>query len=87
MDNPVLMSKIETLSRCVARIQQKTPADASLLGANMDAQDIIVLNLERAVQICVDMATHVLAKTDEPAPASMVESFNLYSSVGSACRV
>ncbi len=77
MDDPVLMSKLDTLSRCIVRIRTKTPKDVTALERDIDAQDIIVLNLERAVQVSVDMAAHVLARTDTRAPESMVESFNL----------
>jgi len=77
MDDPVLMSKLDTLSRCMARIREKTPQNVPALERDVDVQDIIVLNLERAVQVCVDMAAHVLARTDTRAPASMVESFDL----------
>jgi uncharacterized protein YutE (UPF0331/DUF86 family) len=82
MDDSVLISKIESLSRCMTRIRQKTPEDISALERDIDLQDIITLNLERAVQICVDMGSHVLALTDAPAPASMVESFDLLRQIG-----
>jgi len=82
MADAVLSSKIENLARCLTRIRQKTPADATALSHDVDAQDIIVLNLERAVQTSVDMAAHVLALTDAAAPASMVESFDLLCRLG-----
>ena len=40
-----------------------------------DLQDIICFNLERAVQICVDLASHIIAESDIQAPSSMGESF------------
>ena len=82
MDDALLMSKAEALSRCMARLRLKTPVDAATLERDIDAQDIIVLNLERAVQVCVDMAAHVLAWSDAPAPSSMVESFTMLHRIG-----
>ncbi len=82
MDDPILMSKLDTLSRCIVRIRTKTPKDAAALERDIDAQDIIVLNLERVVQVSVDMAAHVLARTDTRAPESMVESFDLLRQIG-----
>jgi uncharacterized protein YutE (UPF0331/DUF86 family) len=75
MDRDILSAKIETLRRCVQRIKDKTPASASLLLEDYDLQDIICINLERAVQTCVDLAAHIIAESDLPAFGSMAESF------------
>lgn len=40
-----------------------------------DLQDIICINLERAVQICVDLASHIIAESEMQAPGSMGECF------------
>ncbi|MBU0934475.1 MAG: DUF86 domain-containing protein [Spirochaetes bacterium] len=71
MDPDILRRKLESLALCVTRIESKTPADADLLASDLDAQDIIVLNLERAVQLCVDLATHLLPDFSIPAPETM----------------
>lgn len=75
MDEKVIMAKLESLRRCVERLNDKTPASVELLLGDNDLQDIICLNLERAVQTCVDIASHILAGADVPAPASMAECF------------
>jgi len=75
MDETVVLSKLDSLRRCVARIRAKTPASAAVLLEDYDLQDIITVNLERAVQICVDIAAHILAGRDLPAPDSMAASF------------
>lgn len=75
MDKEVISAKLETLRLCVQRIKAKTPASAAILLEDHDLQDIICINLERAVQTCVDLATHIIAESDLPAPASMAESF------------
>lgn len=41
----------------------------------MDAQDILALNVTRAVQICVDLAAHLAADLDVPAPETMADTF------------
>ncbi len=50
----LLTEKSETVLRCLQRVRQKKPTQLSLLLTDIDAQDIIVLNLERAVQVCVE---------------------------------
>ena len=75
MDKDVINRKLESLRRCIARITSKMPITQEALRSNYDLQDIIALNLERAVQICVDMAAHVISETEVPPPSTMAESF------------
>jgi uncharacterized protein YutE (UPF0331/DUF86 family) len=75
MDNLILLSKIESLKRCIDRIKSKTPDSIDELTSDLDRQDIIVLNLERSVQICVDIAALIIAEEDIQTPMSMSESF------------
>lgn len=49
MDRAVIEQKIESLRYCVGRVQQRCPPDADTLARDADAQDIIALNLSRAV--------------------------------------
>ena len=78
----VLESKVESLRSCVARIQLKCPADAATLATDIDAQDIVVLNLSRAVQLCVDMAMHHIAQQERPTPQTMGEAFSELARMG-----
>jgi uncharacterized protein YutE (UPF0331/DUF86 family) len=41
----------------------------------LDLQDIITVNLERAVQTSVDIASHIIADLEVPAPETMAEAF------------
>lgn len=75
MDPDVIMKKLEALGRCLARIRSNAPANATALKANMDAQDIIVVNLERAVQQCVDIGSHLLADVPGSSPSTMTAVF------------
>ena len=82
MDRDVILAKVESLERCVDRIRGKTPSDRQALAADVDAQDIIVLNLERAIQICVDVAAYILAELRQGAPMTMAEGFDRLSKAG-----
>ena len=76
MDTDVIKTKLVSLQRCMERIRQKTPANAQQLAENFDLQDILILNLQRAVQISIDIATSILA--DSPmVPSTMAEAFLL----------
>ena len=75
MDKDVINRKLESLRRCIARIESKRPIRPDVLRVNYDLQDIIALNLERAVQTCVDIAAHVISQTELPVPSTMGEGF------------
>lgn len=75
MDRDLIEAKLESLRRCVERIAAKTPPSADQLTRDLDLQDIIALNLQRAVQRCVDLAAHVIADTDARPPSTMAENF------------
>ena len=49
MDKQLVSSKLESLRLALARVRQRTPASAAALAADLDAQDIVSLNLQRAV--------------------------------------
>jgi len=75
MDKELLLSKIDSLARSIKRIEEKIPKNVEKLKNNYDLQDIIALNLQRAVQISVDIATHVIANSNERVPSTMGECF------------
>jgi uncharacterized protein YutE (UPF0331/DUF86 family) len=76
MDRRVIEQKLESLRRCLARVSDKCPVDAETLERDLDAQDIVSLNLTRAVQLCVDVAAHLIASREIPAPDTMGEAFD-----------
>jgi len=82
VDKDVMLNKLESLRRCVKRIQDKTPPSSDALKENIDLQDIIVLNLERAVQICVDIGMHRISELETPVPDTMSETFKNLNRAG-----
>lgn len=82
MDRHVVEQKLESLRRCIARVRQKTPATAEALASDPDAQDVVTLNLTRAVQLCVDIGAHVIAGSDQAAPDTMGQTFDVLADMG-----
>lgn len=82
MDQVILELKLESLRRCIRRVEEKTPADVDQLVQDPDVQDILVLNLTRAVQLCVDIGSHVISESDEPAPSTMGDVFSTLEKLG-----
>ncbi len=46
MDRKVVAEKLESLRRCVERIEKKRPSSLEIMLNDIDTQDIIVLNLK-----------------------------------------
>ena len=65
MDREIVEQKLESLRRCLQRIETKCPADAATLVADFDLQDIVSLNLSRAVQLTVDIGAHLIVEAPQ----------------------
>ena len=82
MDAVIVAAKLESLRRCVRRIEARWADTAEALAEDFDRQDILVLNLTRAVQLCVDVGANILAGTERQAPGTMGETFVLLAEEG-----
>ena len=75
MDNIIVRQKLDALARCINRIGEKCPENLEELLNSYDLQDIISINLERAIQQSVDAAMIILSDLDKPVPSTMAEAF------------
>ena len=75
MDRDLVRAKQDSIVRCIERIRTKSDMSYAALLEDYDAQDVVVLNLELAVQQAVDIALHLLADGQTPVPGSMREAF------------
>lgn len=82
MDRLIVGRKLDSLRRCLARVENKRPPNVETLERDIDLQDVLVLNLSRAVQICVDLASHLLSGLDLPPPNTMGEAFDRLAQAG-----
>jgi uncharacterized protein YutE (UPF0331/DUF86 family) len=86
MTRELINEKLDSLSRCLSRLSQKRPATLAELESDIDLQDIIAINMERAVQLCVDIASILLAETNCPAPQTMGDGFRQLAQEGIISR-
>jgi len=78
MSREVRTQKLDSLARCLERLREKTPKDAFTLKSSADLQDIVMINLERVVQLSVDLASILIAEKDwQPVPSTMAEAFEV----------
>lgn len=79
VDKKVISEKLQSLERCLERIKQHTPPSVEILKTDFDKQDLVCLNLQRAVQISVDIASHILAEELNEKASTMAEVFLMLS--------
>jgi uncharacterized protein YutE (UPF0331/DUF86 family) len=82
MDRVVIDQKLESLRRYLRRIEEKRPPNARVLKTDADLQDILAMNLTRAVQVCVDIGAHLIATLDVPPPDTMGQTFDTLARAG-----
>ena len=78
LERDVILSKISIIKNCFKSIEKATGLDPERLDDRF-TQDVFVLNLQRAVQACVDMANTVIAMEGFKLPSSYKESFTILS--------
>jgi uncharacterized protein YutE (UPF0331/DUF86 family) len=81
VDRDLVLAKVDTLERCIARLRDVHGAARRELRP-LDLQDITVLNLQRAVQAMLDLAAHVVASERLGLPDSLGASFTLLEQAG-----
>jgi uncharacterized protein YutE (UPF0331/DUF86 family) len=77
MDWEVIGHKLESLHHCLQRLTEKCPSNPDKLNRDPDLQDIITLNLSRAVQLCMDLGAHLIADLDMSPPDTMGQTFDV----------
>ena len=69
MVDDVIVNKVATIERCLARVGEEYGADERNLRDNLTRQDSIVLNLQRACEASIDLAM-ALVKAQTPGAAA-----------------
>ena len=78
-DRDILLSKSDAIKRALKRIKDVTGLDPDCLG-DLNKQDIFVLNLQRAIQSAIDLASHIVASESLGLPDTVKGHFQLLES-------
>ena len=62
MPDDVVLNKVSSLERCITRIREVYAGNDANLYRNLTAQESILLNLQRACEVSIDLAMHVVRK-------------------------
>lgn len=76
MKSDVLLNKVVIIERCIKRINDEYEGKPENL-ANFTKQDSIILNIQRAVEACIDMAMHLVAEKALGIPQNSRDAFDL----------
>jgi uncharacterized protein YutE (UPF0331/DUF86 family) len=80
--NDVVLGKAEIIERSLRRVLETYAKYKSDLDQNLDAQDIILLNLQRACEATIDLAMHLVRKNNLGLPKDSREAFTLLEGAG-----
>jgi len=81
VERDVVIAKAATIERCLARVAEVRSRDAGAL-LPIDVEDIVVLNVTRAVQAAADLAAHIVAAEGYGLPDSLAAGFTLLEKQG-----
>ena len=76
MDNDVIYNKIETIERCIKRINEVYEGKFENLN-DYTKQDSIVLNIQRSCEVAIDLAMHIAAEKKLGVPQTSRDAFEL----------
>lgn len=74
INSTLLINKIETIEKCLKRIDEEANSDCK---NNFTHQDALILNLERACQASIDIASYLVKQKKPSAPKFSSEVFQL----------
>jgi len=75
VDRDLVASKLGELAQHVARVRSRRKATVEELRHDRDAFDLVAFNLMLAVQVCADIASHVIADEGWPPATSLGAAF------------
>lgn len=82
MIDPVVERKFSSLQRCLIRLKEKRPAELSMIEGDNDLQGILSVNLERAVQLSVDVAAYIISEKNLRSTSTMAGAFDALCTEG-----
>lgn len=75
-EGDIILSKVSNIQRCLKRIKEKTSLNPDSLD-DIDIQDIFILNLQRAIEASIDIASHIVASENLGLASTIKDNFIL----------
>jgi len=77
VDKSIINAKISHINKCLERLQEKKSVVKELFLKDKDIQDIVLHNLQLAIQGCIDIASHIISDEGWSVPGSIVGLFDV----------
>jgi uncharacterized protein YutE (UPF0331/DUF86 family) len=77
----VALGKLASIERCLERIRAVTRGDPEAV-SNLDTEELVVLNLQRAIQATIDLAAHLISGRAWGLPESLRAHFQILADHG-----
>ncbi len=61
VDRDLILAKAGSVKRHLNRVEEKSNADIETFLNDIDRQEIILFNLQMAIQNCIDIAAHIIS--------------------------
>ncbi len=71
----VVVSKISHIQESLNRLKEKQKFTKAKFLTNRDVQDIVLFNLQVAIQGCIDIASHIISDNNWGVPGSLAGLF------------
>jgi uncharacterized protein YutE (UPF0331/DUF86 family) len=80
-DTDIVLAKASTVRKCLATIRRLKAPDAPQLEGWI-VQDLVILNLQRAAQACLDLANHLITANSLELPRSARHAVEILQEAG-----
>jgi uncharacterized protein YutE (UPF0331/DUF86 family) len=77
MTSIVVLNKAAIIERCIARVHEEYEGHEAEFLTNFTKQDAIILNIQRAIQACIDLAAHIVKEKSWGIPQQSRDVFEL----------
>ena len=82
IDKDILLNKANKVHHHLTRIREKRVVSLEEFLADLDCQEIVLFNLQMAVQNCIDMAAHIISDEELGIAGSTSEMFYILQQNG-----
>lgn len=82
MADDVVLNKVATIERCVARARSEYAANPAAFADDSTRQDAAVLNIQRACEAALDVGQHLIRRERLGVPQSARDVFTLLAQSG-----
>ena len=82
VDSDLILLKAGSVTKYLERVRLKSDTDLDTFLLDLDRQESIMFNLQQAVQICIDIAAHIVSDEGYGVPGSTSEMFYLLEDNG-----